>query len=126
MTKTVEMPGQQALIDRSELPHGSVLAATDNPAAARIAWEQYAIPKVVEFALRPDVDTFQYAEAEAAMEILPPPDPAHDPGRLMLRMRGEGLLMRAGATESKKKTGNHSLLRLWRASEALRAKRGVA
>lgn len=126
MPKTVELPGQQALINRSDLPEGAVLTLSDNPAAARIQWEQYAIPLVEEYALRPGTEAFQISDAATAMGILPPPDPAHDWGRLATRMRMDGSLQAAGVATAKRRTCNHSLLRQWRATEALRAKRGVA
>jgi hypothetical protein len=118
------IPGQQALIGAADLPPGSVLTAT-NPADARIEWERHAIPLVEEYALRPDVGTLQIAEAATAMSILAPPDPAHDWGRLATRMRMEGSLQAAGVATAKRRTCNSSLLREWRATEALRAKRGA-
>jgi hypothetical protein len=128
MTKTRPsrpIPNDVALIDRSDLPEGSVLAASDNPVATRIEWEQKAIPLIEQYALRPGVDGFQIAEAATAMDIDTPPDPAHDWGRLATRMRMEGSLEAAGVAEAKRRTCNRSLLRLWRATEALRAKRGA-
>lgn len=119
------IPGQQTLIETADLPPGSVLTA-DNPAAARIEWERYAIPLVEEYAVRAGIGAFQIAEAADAMSILAPPDPAHDWGRLATRMRMEGSLQPAGVATAKRPTCNHSLLRLWRATEALRAKRGVS
>lgn len=118
--------GDIALIEPADLPDGSVRPASDNPADARIQWERYAIPLVEEYAVRPGVDTFQISDAAAAMGILPPPDPAHDWGRLATRMRQEGSLESSGVATAKRRTCNHSLLREWRATEALRAKRGVA
>jgi hypothetical protein len=126
MPNSAEIPGQQALIARNELPAGAVLTLSDNPAAARIEWEKHAIPLVEEYAVRPGVGAFQIVEAADAMSILAPPDPAHDWGRLATRMRVEGSLQAAGVATAKRPTCNHSLLRLWCATEALRTKRGVA
>ena len=129
MTKTTvrsPIPGQQALILTADLPPGSVRTASDNPAAARIEWEQYAIPLIEDYAVRPGVDRFQISDAATAMGILPPPDPAHDWGRLATRMRMEGSLEASGVATAKRRTCNHSLLREWRATDALRAKRGAA
>lgn len=119
------IPGQQALIGAADLPPGSVLTA-DNPAAARIEWEKHAIALVEEYALRSGVDMFQIADAAVTMSILAPPDPAHDWGRLATRMRMEGSIQAAGVATAKRRTCNNSLLRLWRATEALRAKRGAS
>lgn len=126
MARSVPLPTDIALIDAADLPPGSVLTGSDNPAAARIEWEKHAIPLIEEYAVRPGVDAFQIAEAAAAMSVLAPPDPAHDWGRLATRMRMEGSLQAAGVATAKRRTCNNSLLRLWRATEALRAKRGAA
>lgn len=129
MTRRHSAPiqGQTALIDADQLPAGSVVARTyDNPAQARIAWKQGAWPLVEEFAcgLPADAD-FQIHEAAKAMGIEEPPNPKSDWGGLTQEMGAAGSLDQVDTAKALKKTCKKSLLCTWRASAALRAKRGA-
>ncbi len=124
MPKTVELPGQQALIEPHELPAVKpvVHAAADTPGAVRLAWQQYAAPKIVEFGCRPGVEDFQICEAEAAMEIEPPPNPKSHWGGLAHHMHTAGDLEPVVAEPGKKATVRGSLLYRWRVTPGARAK----
>ena len=118
MTKSVpHVPGQTALIDRGDLPAGSV---TDNPAATRLDWELTAEAAIIRFAKGRGLMAFQINEAAKAEDIEEPPDPSHDWGRLVQRLHREGVLAPAGAALSIRKRTASSLVHTWIAGPALK------
>jgi hypothetical protein len=124
---THPIQGQSALIDADQLPAGSVIAKTYNdPAQARIEWAKGAWPLVEEYACRLGKDAaFQIHEAARAMNIDEPPNPKSDWGSLAREMHAGGSLDQVVMAKALKSTVKKSLLWRWRASAALRAKRGA-
>lgn len=99
MTKTVEMPGQQALIDRSDLPEGSV-AGPDATAAdsyeSFAEWRAEAAPYFILRAAEPGRFTAFDCIREAPLRIRNPR--SHNwPGLLMAQLHHEGVVEHAMA-----------------------------
>jgi hypothetical protein len=124
MPKRTSRPitGDVALIDAADLPapESAVHAVNDNPAAVRLAWQQYAAPKVIGCGA--GVEGFQICEAEKAMEIEPPPNPKSHWGGLAHHMHAVGDLEPVVAEPGKKRTVRGSLLYRWRVTPEARAK----
>lgn len=126
MTKTRTsrpIAGDVALIDRRDLPiaETAVHAASDNPSAVRLAWEKYAVGKVIAYGCLPGIDDFQIHEAEIAMQIEPPPNPKSHWGGLAHHMHRTGDLEPVLAEPGKKSTVRGSLLYRWRVTPETRA-----
>lgn len=118
MTKISVLPGQQALIRRSELPEG---ALADNPHATYLTWETGARAKVIEYGCRAGVDHFQFAEAADAMGIEDPPNPRSDWGHLAQSMHKWGDVERVTPALAVRRTCRRSMLWRWRVAPEARA-----
>ncbi|NUQ98901.1 MAG: hypothetical protein HOY79_20855 [Streptomyces sp.] len=117
MTKTIDFPGQQALIERSELP-GSKPQSTES-ALTRNEWELLVEPDFLAFAAErnkaadPAFTSFDAFKAKA----LPDPANANWHGLFLARMHREGWLKYAGFDTSHRASSGGSALRRWAATE---------
>lgn len=124
MPKTIELPGQQALIDRSELP-GSKPDRTESP-LTRDEWEVLVEPGFLTFAAErnkaadPAFTSFDAFKAKA----LPEPTNANWHGLFLARMHREGWLEYAGFDTSHRASSGGSALRRWAATERTLASYG--
>lgn len=95
MPKTIELPGQQALIDAADLPPGTVPAAPETPADAVYGnyaeWSEAARPHFLDRASGPGAFTTFEVLAVAPREIREPVNP-HWPGRLTVELHDEGVM----------------------------------
>lgn len=116
--------GDVALINDRDLPAAkpTAHAASDNPAAVRLAWEKNAAQKVIAYGCKPGVEDFQICEAETAMEIEPPPNPKSHWGGLAHHMHRAGDLEPVLMEPGKKATVRGSLLYRWRVTPETRTK----
>jgi len=99
MSKTVEMPGQQALIDRSDLPEGSVANPDDDDAdrcESFAEWRAEAAPYFILRAAEPGRFTAFDCIRDAPLRIR---NPRSDkwPGILMAQLHHEGVVEHAMA-----------------------------
>lgn len=92
MTKTVDFPGQQALIDRNELPEGAVVATADGVQYAVYSeWAEAARPYWMDRAMQPGPFTAFEVFASAPKAIREPANP-YWPGRLTVELHDEGII----------------------------------
>lgn len=124
MTKTADFPGQQALIDRSELPCTKPQSA--EPALTRAEWELLVEPHFLTFAAErghaadPAFTSFDAFKAKE----LPEPANANWHGLFLARMHREGWLEYAGFDTSHRASSGGSALRRWVATGQTRASYG--
>lgn len=116
MTKTVEIPGQRALIERSELP-GNAPQST-NSELSRGEWEARVEAAFLTFAADrgrsadPAFTSFEAFKTKA----LPEPANANWHGLFLARMHREGWLEYAGFDTSHRASSGGSALRRWAAT----------
>lgn len=124
MTKTADFPGQQALIERSELP-GADPQSTDST-LTRADWELLVEPGFLAFAAErghaadPAFTSFDAFKAKE----LPEPANANWHGLFLARMHREGWLEYAGFDTSHRASSGGSALRRWVATGQTRASYG--
>lgn len=116
MSKTIEIPGQQALIDRSELP--GVEPQSTESTLTRDEWELLVEPGFLAFAAErgrtadPAFTSFDAFKAKA----LPEPANANWHGLFLARIHREGWLEYAGFDTSHRASSGGSALRRWAAT----------
>lgn len=124
MPKTIELPGQQALIERSELPV-SAPQSTDSE-LSRDEWEARVEAAFLTFAADrgrsadPAFTSFEAFKAKA----LPEPANANWHGLFLARLHRAGWLEYAGFDTSHRASSGGSALRRWAATEQTLASYG--
>lgn len=89
MPKTAELPGQQALIERAELPEGAVHAPADAAESSYADWAMDAEIYVLRRASESGSFTFFDAVKDAPATVRNPSSPKW-PGLLTARLHHEG------------------------------------
>lgn len=117
MPKLIELPGQQALIDKQDLPEGAVVEAED-VYTCYADWAAAAEPYILARASQPGAFTF-YAALKDAPKAVRDPASSNWQGLLAHALHGDGYLAYALAgdlelwTQSEKAASGGSGVRVW-------------